>query len=117
MSAVEVSYDDIKVGDRIRITREITVASVYEDGQFLHDDAPDRGMFFAGGAKLERLPKPFVLPTKVGSVVKLSFSGGFYSNWMLNDRDYWNSDRGGVKRPIELERFIERNMLQVEVIA
>lgn len=122
MSAVEVEYDDIQVGDRIRITREITVSKVFENKDFLRDgEGTDGRTFFARGAKLERLPKPLDLPNKVGSVVRVSRGRAGTtntSNWMLAQSGYWNSDRGGMKRNgTEFEEFIEIGGFDVEVIA
>ncbi|AWY04993.1 hypothetical protein SEA_HORTUS1_11 [Microbacterium phage Hortus1] len=120
MSAIEVGYDDIQVGDRIRMTREITVAKLFQNKDFIRSgDGLDSRTYFARGAKLERLPKPLNLPTKVGSVVRVFGHGWANSaNWMLNSAGFWNSDRGGTKeKGGEFEEFILGNGFDVEVLA
>ncbi|AWY05839.1 hypothetical protein SEA_PIONEER3_11 [Microbacterium phage Pioneer3] len=117
MSAVEVGYDDIQVGDRIRLTREFEVEKVLSRSKALR--TTDGSILITDGAKLERLPKPLNLPTKVGSVVKVFGHGWANSaNWMLNSAGFWNSDRGGTKeKGGEFEEFILGNDFDVEVIA
>lgn len=118
MSAVEVEYDDIQVGDRIRITREITVSKVFENKDFLRDgEGTDGRTFFARGAKLERLPKPLDLPSVPGAVLEINGPGPRTSRWMLNTAGFWLSNFGAVRNPGELERHLRQYGFSMEVIA
>lgn len=117
MSAVEIQHEDIKDGDRIRITREITVERAFPTHGFVRSDLDGR-TYFTNGAKIERLPKALPpLPIKTGSVVRVTMGHSSPSNWMLNLAGFWSSDQGGQKFPHELVGYMDRHGATFEVIA
>lgn len=57
---------------------------------------------------------PFTLPTKKGSVVKVS-NGSLSANWLLRQDGKWHSEDTGSKNPVNFQRFVEQ--FKAEVIA
>lgn len=113
-----IEYGGIKVGDRIRITREIEVSKLFGNEQLIRDVADGR-TFFAGGATLELVSRPVPnLPTRVGSVVNVkSITGNASYRWMLHVSDCWNSQNGGIKTKVGFKQWLEETGFEFEVIA
>lgn len=115
-----IKYADIKVGDRIRITREIEVSKLFENQDFLRDgQGVDGRTFFAKGADLELVSRPLPdPPVRVGSVVNVFSRGGNTSaRWMLHSSGQWNSANGGVKSRSAFRGWLEEVGFEFEVVA
>lgn len=67
----EITLEEVRKGDRIRMTREITVeAPILGHSPAIR--ATDERYYFGDGATIELLDRPIDLPTGKGSVIRVS---------------------------------------------
>lgn len=122
----EITLEEVKRGDKIRITREITVAAAIF-GLQPGIQASDGRTYFAKEATIELLDRPIDLPTKKGSVIRVHtrHRGGAGSNegtWILTQNPSgqspeWVSASRVHLSPDEFKEFLVETPLRTfEVI-
>lgn len=113
MSVIEKG--DIRVGDTIRIIREVKVKAIYGHGI----STVDGGLYSADKATIELVSRPLPpLPEFYGSVIKLTDpETGSTANWLLHNNDEWVSASGARKTGGDMVRFMTQRGLTFEVIA
>lgn len=81
-----ITPEEIREGDKLRISREITAAQagIDSDGEVL--DAEGDYSYIAEGWTVELLERPIVLPTEKGAVVKVTDRNGNDGVWLLTKR-------------------------------
>lgn len=114
----KIEQDDLNVGDVI-IAINKNNAFEHEAVETVKDrdgDLETAGAFYSPRTYDFYLVKraPFVLPTKKGSVVKVS-NGSLSANWLLRQDGKWHSEDTGSKNPVNFQRFIAA--FNAEVIA
>lgn len=129
----EISADQVREGDKIRVTREFTVtAEVGRRGagyEFLVSEYPGIRAFVPPEATIQLLDRPVNLPTEPGTVVlvrtgdldeALSYPG-HYGRWFLSGEgptSTWTSRVGIRKNPAQFKEFLqERDDRTFEVVA
>lgn len=115
-----ITRQDVKVGDTIRITREVTIESVGTYG-FLNitaaTDEKGDGLYLYDDTQIELIKRPLDLPTKVGSFVRVT--GSHEGFWILTEKHsvkLWVSASRISKTPGEFEEFITDYDFSFEVI-
>lgn len=117
-----ITEDQIRVGDTIRISEELTVTEVLGNGRFRYDEFDTKNFVIAEEAVIELVNRPLNLPTKAGSVIRVhSGNGSEGARWFLMGRSYevhqWKSDVGNSKTVPEMEYFLQHGDFEIEVIA
>lgn len=111
--------DDIRVGDKIRLTRVIegTVTRGKQNGyvrigdEIWHVD-PRQGMVNT----ITLLERDIQLPTAPGSVVALSVPGGLKAHWFLSG-NIWVSSLGAEKTPAQFKEWLTLRNYTIEEVA
>ncbi|WNM66141.1 hypothetical protein SEA_DEJAVU_9 [Microbacterium Phage DejaVu] len=124
-----ITPEEIKHGDRIRLTREFTVGKATDassaeildpldgDGEVWDRESQDYVYVQDQGFTIELIKRELPpLPTKSGSVVKVSSKSGS-ATWILTVGGQWYSSERNSKTPEQFLAFLERNDFTLEVIA
>lgn len=110
-----ITKEDIKVGDTIRIIREIEVKQVFSYGI----KSTSGHLYEMEHATIELMDRPLPpLPEAWGSVIRLTDpETGSTANWLLHNNDNWVSPSGARKIRPDMVRFMTQRKLTFEVLA
>ena len=111
----EITLEEVRKGDRIRMAREITVGRdpVLLGGGTVRAD--DGKLWVTYGATIELLDRPISIPTAKGAIVRVTTdritSGDRVGTWILTENPsgttpIWVSATRVHKTPEEFKRFL-----------